>query len=101
VTTAYKSRSHDEPSNYRLVSVFPIIAKALEKLVAFQLNSYCEENQLLSPYQRVAYHSGRSTEHILLFSVDTIVNALDHHQIVHAAFLDLTKEFYFLDHVTL
>ena len=101
VTAVYKNEPHDEPSNYRLVSVFPIIAKVLEKLVAFQLNSYCEGNQLLHPYQRAAYHSGRSTKHILLFSVDTIVNTLDHHQIVRAAFLDLTKAFDFLDHVTL
>ena len=50
----------------------PIIAKVLEKLVASQLNGYCEDNQLLSPYQG-AYCSGRSTEQILLFvAVDTI-----------------------------
>ena len=54
----------------------------------------------MSPYQG-AYRSGRSTKQILLFAVDTIVNALDHHQIVCAAFLDLRKAFDSLDHVML
>ena len=48
-----------------------------------------------------AYLSGRSTKQILLFAVDTIVNALDHCQVVCAAFLDLRKAFDSLDHVTL
>ena len=82
------------------ISVVPIIAKVLEKLVASQLNSYCEENQLLSPYQG-AYRCGRSTEQILLFAVDTIVNALDSRKVVCAAFLDLRKAFDSLDHVVL
>ena len=60
----------------------PIIAKRLEKLVA-------------------SYLSGRSTKQILLFAVDTIVNTLDHCQVVCAAFLDLRKAFDSLDHVTL
>ena len=81
----------------------PVIAKVLEKFVASQLNGYCEDNQLLSPYQG-AYHNGcgrpRSTEQILLFAVDTIVNALNHRQVVCAAFLDLRKAFDSLDHVT-
>ena len=68
----------------------PVIAKLLEKLVASQLNGYCEDNQLLSPYQG-AYRSGRSTKQILLFAVDTIVNALDHRRVVFATFLGAFK----------
>ena len=51
MTAVYKHGSRNDPSNYRPISVVPIIAKVLEKLVASQLNGYCEENQLLSPYQ--------------------------------------------------
>ena len=100
VTAVYKHGLREDPSNYRPISVVPIIAKLLERLVASQLNSYCEENQLLSPYQG-AYRSGRSTEQILLFAVDTIANALDCRQTVCAAFLDLRKAFDSLDHVLL
>ena len=100
VTAVYKQGPCDDPSNYRPIYVVPIIAKVLEKLVASQLNSYCEENQLLSPYQG-AYRCGRSTEQTLLFAIDTIVNALDSRKVVCAAFLDLRKAFDSLDHVVL
>ena len=100
VTAVYKQGPCDDPSNYRPISVLPIIAEVLEKLVGSQLNSYCEENQLLSPYQG-AYRCGRSTEQILLFAVDTIVNALDSRKVVCAVFLDLRKAFDSLDHVVL
>ena len=40
----------------------------------------------------------RSTEQILLFAVDTIVNALDHREVVCA---DLRKAFDSLDHAVL
>ena len=63
-------------------------------------NSYCKENQLLSLYQG-AYRCGRSTEQILLFAVDTVVNTLDRCEVVCAAFLDLRKAFDSLDHVVL
>ena len=53
-----------------------LLLKYLEKLIVSQLNNYCEENGLLSPYQG-AYHCGRSTKQIILLAVDTIVNVLD------------------------
>ena len=101
MTAVYKHGPREDPSNYRPISMVPVIAKVLERLVASQLSGYCEDNQLLSPYQG-AYCSGRSTEQILLFAVDTIVNALDHRRVVCAAFLDLRKAFdsLKLDHVT-
>ena len=75
----YKHGSCDDPSNDRPIAVVPIIAKI--PAVVSQLNSYCEDDQLMGPYQGT-YCNGRSTEQILLFAVVTIVNALDHHYCV-------------------
>jgi len=61
------------PSNFRPISVAPIIAKILEKLVV--------NTQLLSPYQG-AYRIGRFTEQILSFVIDAITQSLDAHQVV-------------------
>jgi len=88
--------SLDQQINLRPISVVPIIAKILEKLVAFQLSAYLQ-SQLLSPYQG-AYCNGRSTEQI---AVDTITQALDAYQVVCITFLDLRKVFDSLDHVIL
>ena len=76
------------------------MAKVFEKIVASQLNSYFEDNQLLSIYQG-AYRHGKSTEQLLLVAVDTIVHALDKKNIACVAFLDLRKAFDSLDHVIL
>ena len=72
VTAVYKHVPPDDPFNYGPISVVPIIAKILEKLIASQLNNYCEENQLLSPNQG-AYCCGRSTKQILLFTAACII----------------------------
>ena len=74
--------------------------KVLERLIADQLRSYLESRHLLHDHQG-AYRCGRSSDQILLFTVDKIVNALDCGSVVCAAFLDLRKAFDSLDHVTL
>lgn len=88
ITPIHKGGSHDDPSNYRLILVVPILAKILEKIVSNQLSSYLEENQLLHPHQG-AFRCGKSTSDIFLLAVDHIVNSLDCGKVVCAAFLDL------------
>ena len=62
-----------------------------------QLSIHLEDNHLLHPHQG-AYHSGKSTQDILLVAVDSIVHLLDRGETVCAAFLDLRKAFDSLDH---
>ena len=88
------------PSNFRPISVVPIVTKILEKLIANQLITYLEGHQLLH-YHQGAYRCGRSSEHILLHAIDTIANSLDGGVMVCAAFLNLRKPFDSLDHVLL
>ena len=99
VTTVHKAEPQNDPSNYHPISVVSVIAKTLERIVANQLYRYLETNQYLSPFQG-AYRGGNynSTEQILLYAVDTIVNALDCGKIVCTVFLDLCKAFDSLDH---
>jgi len=49
VTSVFKSGFKDNPSNFQPISVVPVVAKILEKLVAQQLSTFFESHHLLSP----------------------------------------------------
>ena len=72
-------------------------SKVLEKFISNQLGLFLENHHLLNDLQG-AYRHGRSTNHILLYAVDTITQALDAGNSVCAAFLDLRKAFDSLHH---
>ena len=74
----------------------PIVAKVFEKMIASQLNIFLEHHHLLHTHQG-AYRHGRSADQILMYAVDTIVQAVDAGDCVCAAFLDLRKAFDSLD----
>ena len=61
VTPIHKSGSFDNPSNYRPISVVPIVAKLLEKVVSSQLSAHLESHCLLSDYQG-AYRKSKSIQ---------------------------------------
>ena len=100
VTPFYKGGDVNHPGNFRPISVVSIVAKVLEKMIANQLSLYMESCKLFHEHQG-AYRRGKSSQQILMFAIDKIVNALDQHLVVCAAFLDLKKAFDSLDHVIL
>lgn len=87
----------NDPGSFCPISV---AAKVLEKIIAKQLSSYVGSCKLFHECQGV-YRCGKSSEQILLYAIDKIVDALDQHLVVCAAFLDLRKVFDLLDHVIL
>ena len=96
----FKGGAPNDASNYRPIAVVPVVAKILEKIVATQLGTYLEQNNLLHPHQG-AYRCRKSTEDILLLAVDYIATLLDRGCVVCAAFIDLRKAFDSLDHYLL
>ena len=60
----HKGGSGSVPSNYHPISVVPVVAKALENVVAKQLGSYFDNSQCLSPFQG-AYRRRKSTKQLL------------------------------------
>ena len=71
ITPVHKSGSTNDESNYRPISVLPILSKILEKAVSIQLKSYLEENQLLSEDQ-FGYRTVRSTETAATLFLDEV-----------------------------
>ena len=96
--TCSQRGSCDNPGNFRQVSAVLVVTKVLKRyIVASQLHSYFEDHQLLSIHQD-AYHHGKSTEQLLLVTVDTIGCKRN---VACVAFLDLQKAFDSLDHMML
>ena len=96
-TYTYKSGLTDDPGNYCPILVVPVVAKVFEKMIATQLNAFLEHHGLLHDMQG-AYKHERSADQILMYAIDTIVQAVDGGNCVCAAFLDLRKAFDSLDH---
>ena len=96
----HKGGPCNDPGNFRPISVVPIAAKILEKVVSNQLHSFLEGNELLSPFQG-AYRRGKSTEQLLLVASDTVAQVLNFDESSCIAFLDLRKAFDSLDHILL
>jgi len=97
ITPVHKGEPTNDPGNFRPISVVPVLAKILEKIVSAQLSDYFEQHSFLRPHHG-AYRCGKSTEDILLVAVDFIVQCLDDGKAVCASFLDFRKAFDSLDH---
>ena len=61
----YKSGDIENVSNYRPISLLPILSKVQEKIVATQLVMYLESNKLLSNFQH-GFRKHMSTETALI-----------------------------------
>ena len=96
VTPIHKGGTIDE-SNYRPISILPVLSKILERAAHQQLSNYMEENDLLSTKQ-FGYRKKRSTELASLLLTDNIRKSIDKGNLVGALYIDLSKAFDTLGH---
>ena len=97
VTPVPKSGNKDLISNYRPVSIIPVLAKVFEGLIHHQVYGYLEKNALIKDVQ-TGVRKDRSTQDILLGTVDDWKTALDQGQDVAAVMIDLSKAFDTVNH---
>ena len=90
VTPIFKEGDKCERSNYRSISVLPVIARLFEKLVFDQLYRYFNENGFLSPDQS-GFRALHSTVTSLLKCTDNWYSGLDTGQMTGLIFIDLKK----------
>ena len=96
----YKSDDPTAISNYRPISILPIMSKLLEKILANQLTEHLESNNLLNEYQ-FGFRSKRSTASAILYFTEHIRQSLNSGQITGAIFIDLRKAFDTVNHCIL
>ena len=97
VTPIYKSGDRTSLENYRPISVIPIFAKIMEKVVYIQVHDYLTENEILSDCQS-GFRPLHSTESALLNVTEKCLDAMDKGDFVCLAMIDLKKAFDTVDH---
>ena len=89
-------KSKLEVSNYRPVSVLPILSTVLEKLMFNRLVNF-EKSEIIYEHQ-YGFQKSKSTTHAVFDIHTRIVKALDQGSLVCSVFLDFGKAFDTVDH---
>ena len=97
VTPIYKKDNNKIISNYRPISVLPVISKVFENVIFDQLSEYFVTNNLFSP-QQYGFRKNSSTELTALELLDRLFGQLDKHKIPINFYIDLSKAFDSLRH---
>ena len=94
VTPIFKGGRKDRriPANYRPISLTSCVARLLEKIINKKLLGYLTKHNLIFEHQS-GFLTGHSTETQLCYLIHRWQMALDKNQMVHAAFLDLSKAY--------
>ena len=93
----YKKGSLTEASNYRPMSLLPLISKVIEKVIHDQTSAFLNSRNLLYNYQS-GFRKKHSTDFCLSFLNDKILKGFDQGLITGMILIDLQKAFDTIDH---
>ena len=92
VTPVYKSEAHSLFDNYRPVSALNILSKILEKVIAQQITTYLENNELLLKHQ-YCFRKNKRTQDAAIYLHDHICQKMNRKIVTGALYIDLRKAF--------
>ncbi len=92
IVPIYKKDDETQFTNYRPISLLPVISKIFEKIIFKQLYQFFLDNKLLYNSQ-YGFREGHSTEYAALELVDRITLEMDSMNTPVNIFLDLSKAF--------
>ena len=95
IRPCFKKGTDTEKSNYRPISILPLVSKVFEKVLYDQLNTFLEPklNKILCGFRK-----GHSTQHALLRLVNKWQSCLDKKETVGTVLMDLSKAYDCLNH---
>ena len=97
VVPIYKSKDKEQFSNYRPISLLPVISKVLEKIMHKRLyNFMCSQGSICN--HQYGFRPKHSTSHAVTELVQYINNSFDNNENLIGVFLDLSKAFDTIDH---
>ena len=97
VKPVYKKGSLPEASNYRPISLLPLISKVIEKVIHDQTSAFLNSRNLLYNYQSGCCKN-HSTDCCLSFLNDKILKDFDQGLMTSMILIDLQKAFDTIDH---
>ena len=100
VVPIHKSGSTAEPSNYRPVSLLPVVSKLVESVVCSQLLEYLLSHSILTDVQH-GFRPGRFTESAMLDAVGYLMDGMDGGNIGCLTTVDTSKAFDSVQHLRL
>ena len=92
-----KGGPSEDPSNYRPISILPIVSKVIEKRVTKHLFAYLNKYKLLHEAQS-GFRKHHSCQTALIKLINDWLSHIDRGNIVAAIFFDLKKAFDVADH---
>ena len=97
IVPIHKSGDSTTSSNFRPISLLPILSKIFEKLMHYRLNNFVERNNLIRNNQ-FGFRKSRSTTDVVLEFLDHAFNSLNEKNYLIAIYLDLSKAFDTINH---
>ena len=82
----------DDPTNYRPISVLPVLARLFEKAVTTQLTRYCVSHNVI-PQEQFGFRAKSNCEMTLIAALDSWMRKVDQGEVVGALLIDLSKAF--------
>ena len=92
VTPIYKSEAHSLFDNYLPVSVLNMLSKIFEKVIAQQIATYLENNELLYKHQH-GFRKNNCTQDAVIYLHDHIRQEVIRKNVTGALYIDLRKAF--------
>ena len=89
--------SRTEPTNYRPISVIPVVAKVFDRIIYDHIYKYLAEYRLLTHHQS-GFRPLHTTVTVLLEATDSWAMNIDRGLVNAVVFLDLKKAFDTVDH---
>ena len=99
VIPIFKGKGLDqcEFSNYRPISLLPIISKILERIMCAQLTEYLNTNKILFESQ-YGFRKGHNTDFATMDFIADIATSVDKGEFAFGIFIDLSKAFDTINH---
>ena len=97
ITPVYKKGDAQLMTNYRPISILPIISKVFEKIIYSRLYSFLSAKNIIYDKQ-FGFRKSHSTSHAINYSVNKILTEIENRKHVIGIFIDFSKAFDTIDH---